>query len=78
MQDIIKSLEKLGKEIENSKKTLAQYEGREVELLRRLEGFGVSSVEEAEEKLLLLKEEAVKLEAEITKEFASLKAEYDW
>ena len=41
MQAIIDSLEKLGKEIENSKKTLAQYEGREVELLKQLKGAGL-------------------------------------
>lgn len=79
MELIQKRLSDLSEKIENSKKKIATYEGREQELTRSMkETLNVKTIEEAEEKMETLEEEQKTLEKEINKMFDRLSKEYDW
>lgn len=79
MELIQKKLSDLSEKIENSKKKIATYEGREHELTRSIkETLNVKNIEEAEEEIGVLEGEQKKLEKEINKLFDKLSEEYDW
>lgn len=79
METIIKSLNKLKDEIDQSKKKLSQLEGRKDEILRVLrEEFGVSSFAEAEKKLSKDSDRLSKLRVEIEADYKKLSTKFDW
>jgi hypothetical protein len=79
ISSIINELESLKETIEQTKEDAAKIEGRLQVTLERLKTeFELSSIEEAEEKIVSLKEELAILDRKIEKEFLELKQEYEW
>ena len=79
MDEIIKSLSSLDKQIEEAKRNVAVLEGRQEELLKHLKTeFGFNSIGEAEDCLMVLKEELSTEEESIKNKFISLKERYVW
>lgn len=78
MNEILKDLEKLGKEIDEAKKNVAQYEGQKFQLMKQLEELGFKTIEEAQKNILLLSKEEEKLTKEIESDYKELKEQYQW
>ncbi len=79
MDKILKELTDLQETIAQTKKSVAQLEGRRDEILNQLKKeFKVASIAEAEKKLATLKKESTELENTIQKDFKKLKDEYEW
>lgn len=79
MSQIQKTLTEIGEKIETSKNKLANYEGREQELMKSLkELLGVRTVEEAEDKIKEMNEEVEDLEKDLEKGMKRLEKEYGW
>jgi len=79
MDEIAKSLGELKKQIEESKRKVAQLEGREEEQLKRLKtDFDVSTIGEAQK---LLDKKGIlrdKMKKTITEKYESLKKQFEW
>lgn len=79
MDEIIKELTTLRKEIDKSKTRFDQLSGREEEILKRLKTeFNVDSIEDAEKLLHDLGIKLKTMEEEIRSDFDTLKLEYEW
>lgn len=79
MQDIVKRLDDLSKEIKAAEKQQAELMGQIKEMERRLqEEFDCKSVEEAEQKMQTLAEQRAGLQKEVQERFAELEAMYEW
>jgi uncharacterized protein YpuA (DUF1002 family) len=79
MTSDIQELERLKKEIDTAKTGLAREEGKLQALMEKLEKeFGLTSVEEAEEKAAALVLEIRELEIDISERLKDLKAKYEW
>jgi len=79
MDEIAKSLGELKKQIEESKRKVAQLEGRKEEQLKRLKtDFDVSTIGEAQK---LLDKKGIlrdKMKKTITEKYESLKKQFEW
>lgn len=76
---MIEDLNKLGKEIESAKTSVATLEGRRSEVIERLKTeHGISTIEEADKLLIKLDKEIVKMDAEIQADFTKLKENFSW
>ncbi len=79
MDEIIKELTTLRKEIDKSKTRFDQLSGRKEEILNRLKTeFKIESTEEAEKYLQELSGKLKEMEEEIQSDFDTLKLEYEW
>lgn len=79
MEKIKESLNTLSSEIEDAKKRMAQLEGREEEILKRLKTeFNINSPKEGIEALATMSLEMEKEEKLIRTEYQKLKDEYEW
>ena len=79
MEEIIKSLTSLDKQINDAKRNLAVQEGRFAEVEKQLKNeFGLSTIEEAEKENTNAKTENEQLEKQIRQNFEGLKNQYDW
>lgn len=77
--NIIDELAKLEKEIQNAKTSINQLEGRQTEILDRLKTeFQVDSLAEAEELLEEMEGDFKKIDAQIRKDFDTLKGTFSW
>lgn len=79
MDEIIKSLESLDRQIQDAKRNVAVQEGRLKENLQQLKNeFNIDNLDDAikEESILLSKIEIDK--KQIEEKFAKLKEQYDW
>jgi uncharacterized membrane-anchored protein YhcB (DUF1043 family) len=77
--NIQNELTRLKEIIDNAKNNLATLNGRKIELLKQLKKeFGISSLEEAKEKIKKLQSESKELENKIEQDYKTLKEEYDW
>lgn len=78
-EEIKNKLQSLERQINEAKTTVANLEGREEELLKRLkEEFKVKSLPEAVKLLSKLEEEIATKEKTIKDKFAELQAQYEW
>jgi len=79
VNNIINELESLKEAIDQTKEDTAKIEGRLQSIMERLKTeFEIASLEEAEEKIVSLKEELSVLDRKIEKDFLELKKEYEW
>ena len=79
MEEIIKDLTSLKRQIDEGKKSLAQLEGRKEELTSSLErDFKVSSLPEAEKSLKKMQETIEKKEKSITEKYEELRRNFEW
>ena len=79
MENIIKDLTDLKKQIDEGKKNLAQLEGRKEELMSSLErDFKVSSLSEAEKSLKKMQEAIEKKEKLIETKYKRLREDFEW
>lgn len=76
---MIEDLQKLGKEIEAAKKSVATLEGRRSEVIERLKSeHGIETIEEADKLLIKLDKEIVKMDTEIQADFKKLSENFSW
>jgi len=72
-------LARLGKLINETKTSLAQYEGREAEITDRLKKtFKVTTVEEGDKLIEKLNADLAKKNTEIVSDFEKLKETFEW
>ena len=79
MEEIIKSLTSLDKQIEDAKRNIAVQEGRLEETVKQLKDeFGLDTIVEAEELEMKEKAELESLSKDIEQRFSKLKKKYEW
>ena len=79
MDQIIKELEDLGKEISKAEKDVQTEEGKISAYMQTLEtDFGLTSLVDAEAELNRLKEEKEYHDVQINEKFKTLKENYSW
>ena len=79
MEEIIKSLTSLDKQINDAKRNLAVQEGRFMEGEKQLKNeFDLSTIENAEKENTDAKIENEQLKNKIIQKFENLKNQYDW
>jgi len=79
MEEIIKSLTSLDKQIEDAKRNIAIQEGRLEETVKQLKDeFGLDTIVEAEELEMKEKAELESLSKDIEQRFSKLKKKYEW
>jgi len=79
MNDIIEKVEKYKKQIKDAEIEKAKYEGKKEEVLNSLkEEFGIETLEQAEERLKILKKDKEFIGKEIAEKLESLEENFDW
>jgi len=79
MEDILKDLEELDKQIGEAKRTLAVFEGNKQSLLKRLkEEFNLHTISEVTKELAKLEKENIALTNTIQEKYNDLRASYEW
>jgi predicted nucleic acid-binding Zn-ribbon protein len=79
MATIQEELNKLGKEIEAAKRSVAQLEGRKSEIMDGLKkNFNVDTISGAESLLKTMQDKVTAMDEEIMNEFEALKRDFSW
>ena len=78
MNKILEDLEKLSKQIENSKLQKASLSGKLEEQMKTLKELGFRSIVEAKKALVTQQAELSKLEKQIEEKYSLLKENYEW
>lgn len=79
IEAVQKKLSNTYEQIEESKRRIAMYEGREQEIKKNMkELLGTSSIEEAEDTIFALEAKQKKLEKEINDDFETLSEKFGW